>query len=159
VVIVPHAAPRTKPKALNAGLARARGEFVVVYDAEDRPDSQQLLAALAAFEDGGPQLAAVQAPLAVDNADASWIARPSAVESAIWFRDRLPFVAHLGLPLPLGGSSNHFRTEALHAVGGWDPFNVTEDADLGYRLARERYKMGVIAPPTWEEAPIGFNAW
>lgn len=158
VVLVPPATPRTKPKALNVGLARARGDFVVVYDAEDRPHPQQLRAALAAFEDD-PALACVQAPLVIDNAPASWISRQFAAEYAIQFRQMLPLLAQLGLPLPLGGSSNHFRTELLRAAGGWDPFNVTEDADLGYRLARERLRAGVIAPPTYEEAPISFAAW
>jgi glycosyltransferase XagB len=113
VLIVPPAAPRTKPKALNAGLAHARGDFLVVYDAEDRPHPQQLRAALAAFEDGGERLACVQAPLEIDNAEESWIARQFAAEYAIQFREMLPMLARMGLPLPLGGSSNHFRTAAL----------------------------------------------
>jgi len=159
VVVVPAATPRTKPKALNAGLARARGDYVVVYDAEDRPHPQQLRGALAAFEDGDARLAGVQAPLAVDNGEESWIARQFAAEYAIQFRELLPFLARLNLPLPLGGTSNHFRIDALRAAGGWDPYNVTEDADLGYRLARDGYRLGVIGPPTWEEAPITFGAW
>lgn len=159
VVVLPPAAPRTKPKALNAGLARARGEFLCVFDAEDRPHPQQLSAALAAFESGGGELACVQAPLAIHNSKDSWIARQFAAEYAIQFTQALPLLARLGMPLPLGGTSNHFRTDALRTVGGWDPFNVTEDADLGYRLARDRYRCGVIAPPTWEEAPIAFSAW
>lgn len=159
VIAVPPANPRTKPKALNVGLARARGEFVVVYDAEDRPHPQQLRAALAAFEDGGSELACVQAPLTIDNADASWIARQFAAEYAIQFREILPLLARHRLPLPLGGSSNHFRTQVLREIGGWDPFNVTEDADIGYRLARDGYRSGVIGPPTAEEAPVSFGAW
>jgi glycosyltransferase XagB len=158
-VIIPAAAPRTKPKALNVGLGRARGEFVAIFDAEDRPHPQQLLAALAAFEDGGARLACVQAPLVVDNQDASWIAQQFAAEYAIQFREILPLLAKLGLPLPLGGTSNHFRTGVLRASGGWDPHNVTEDADLGYRLARDGYQSGVIGPPTREEAPITLGAW
>jgi len=125
-VIVPSSNPRTKPKALNGGLARARGEYLVVYDAEDRPHPQQLRAALAAFEDGGENLACVQAPLAIDNAAASWIAGQFAAEYAIQFRELLPLLARLGLPLPLGGTSNHFRTATLRKVGGWDPYNVRE---------------------------------
>lgn len=110
IIIIPAAAPpRTKPKALNVGLARARGEFLAVYDAEDRPHPLQLRAALAAFEDGGAKLACVQAPLVVDNASASWISRQFAAEYAVQFRETLPALARLGLPLPLGGSSNHFR--------------------------------------------------
>ncbi len=159
IVVIPASAPRTKPKALNIGLARARGEFIVVYDAEDRPHPQQLRAALAAFEDGDERLACVQAPLAIDNAEASWIAGQFAAEYAIQFREIVPLLARLDLPLPLGGTSNHFRTDALRAVGGWDPFNVTEDADLGYRLARDGWRAGVIGTPTWEEAPVSFAAW
>jgi len=127
VVIIPPASPRTKPKALNAGLALARGEYLVVYDAEDRPHPQQLRAALAAFEDGGERLACLQAPLEIDNAEQAWIARQFAAEYAIQFREILPLLARLRLPLPLGGSSNHFRTSALRASGGWDPFNVSKD--------------------------------
>jgi glycosyltransferase XagB len=159
VLVVPPAAPRTKPKALNAGLGRARGEYLVVYDAEDRPHPQQLRAALAEFQDGRDKLACVQAPLDIDNASDSWIARQFAAEYAIQFREMLPMLARWKLPLPLGGSSNHFRTAALRATGRWDPFNVTEDADLGYRLAREGYVSGVIGPPTFEEAPITLGAW
>lgn len=159
VVIIPASAPRTKPKALNVGLARAPGAHVVVYDAEDRPHPYQLHAALAAFEDGGERLACLQAPLSVDNADASWIAGQFAAEYAIQFREILPVLARARLPLPLGGTSNHFRVDALRAAGGWDPFNVTEDADLGYRLARDGWRADVIGPPTHEEAPITFRAW
>jgi cellulose synthase/poly-beta-1,6-N-acetylglucosamine synthase-like glycosyltransferase len=115
-------------------------------------------AALAAFEDDA-ELACVQAPLVIDNSEESWISRQFAAEYAIQFRQMLPLLAQLRLPLPLGGASNHFRTEALRRVGGWDAYNVTEDADLGYRLARERLRAGVIGPPTFEEAPITFKAW
>jgi cellulose synthase/poly-beta-1,6-N-acetylglucosamine synthase-like glycosyltransferase len=159
VIVIPAAAPRTKPKALNVGLARARGAFVTVYDAEDRPHPQQLRASLWAFEDGDESLACVQAPLVIDNQDASWISRQFAAEYAIQFRELLPLLAKLRLPLPLGGTSNHFRTNVLRAIGGWDPYNVTEDADLGYRLARDGHTSGVIAPPTWEEAPVTFQSW
>lgn len=126
VVIVPPAAPRTKPKALNAGLALARGEYLVVYDAEDRPHPQQLRAAVVAFEDGGERLACLQAPLVIDNAEENWIARQFAAEYAIQFREMLPLLARWRLPIPLGGSSNHFRTAALRDVGGWDPYNVSD---------------------------------
>lgn len=126
IVVVPACAPRTKPKALNVGLSRARGAYVVVYDAEDRPHQQQLLAALAAFEDGAENLACVQAPLEIDNADVSWISGQFAAEYAIQFREMLPLLAHFKLPLPLGGTSNHFRTDILRKSGGWDAYNVRE---------------------------------
>lgn len=159
VVALAPAAPRTKPKALNAGLARARGAYLTVFDAEDRPHPLQLRAAIAAFEDGGAELACVQAPLSIDNAGASWISRQFAAEYAIQFREILPLLAALKLPLPLGGSSNHLRTDVLRAVGGWDAYNVTEDAELGYRLARDGWRTSTIGPPTSEEAPATFPAW
>src|SRR5262249_16387500 len=159
IVLIPSSAPRTKPKALNVGLARARGAFVVVYDAEDRPHPQQLRMALKAFTDGDAQLACVQAPLLIDNAAASWISQQFAAEYAMQFLEVLPMLARFRLPLPLGGTSNHFRTAALRACGGWDPNNVTEDADLGYRLARDNWRIDVIAPPTYEEAPIRLGPW
>lgn len=159
IALTPASAPRTKPKALNYAFAQARGEFIVIYDAEDRPDPRQLRAAIAAFAAGGERLGVVQAPLAVDNAGASWIARQFAAEYAIQFGQTLPLLARLGLPFPLGGTSNHFRRTAMLDADGWDPFNVTEDADLGYRLARRGWMSAMIAPPTWEEAPVAFGAW
>lgn len=159
IVRVPVASPRTKPKALNYALAQARGTFVAVYDAEDIPHPQQLRAALDAFASGGARLGAVQAPLLIDNGGSSWLAGQFAAEYAIQFRGIVPLLAHLGAPPPLGGTSNHFRREALEDAGGWDPFNVTEDADLGYRLARSGWRIGAIAPPTWEEAPARLGPW
>lgn len=159
VVVVPAAAPRTKPKALNYALAFAHGDIVTVFDAEDRPHPSQPRAAVAAFAAGGPGLACVQAPLRVDNAAAAWIARQFAAEYAFQFTALVPLFARLGLPFPLGGTSNYFRRSALHACGGWDPYNVTEDADIGYRLARQGWRMGAVTPPTMEEAPVTFGAW
>jgi cellulose synthase/poly-beta-1,6-N-acetylglucosamine synthase-like glycosyltransferase len=158
LVRVPPASPRTKPKALNYALAGARGEFVAVFDAEDTPQPDQLRAALDAFA-ADPRLGAVQSPLLVDNAEASWIASQFAAEYAIQFRGILPLLAHVRAPLPLGGAGNHFRRKALEDAGGWDPFNVTEDADLAYRLARRGWRLGVIDAPTWEEAPAALGPW
>jgi len=159
VVTAPDAGPRTKPKALNVGLARARGAFTCIYDAEDDPDPRQLRAALDAFAAGGARLGCVQAPLEISNGAACWLAGQFAAEYAIQFRELIPFYARAGLPFPLGGTSNHFRTAALRAVGGWDPYNVTEDAEIGYRLAQHGWRLGFIAPPTREDAPITLRAW
>lgn len=158
-LITPVASPRTKPKALNFALAHSDAEFVCVFDAEDRPHPQQLRAALAAFQAGGSRLGCVQAPLLTDNSKSSWIAAQFAAEYAIHFHQLVPLLARLNLPLPLGGTSNHFRRSALDHVGGWDPYNVTEDADLGYRLARFGYRCGAIAPATMEEAPASLRGW
>lgn len=159
VVVVPDAAPRTKPKALAFALPLVRGEFITVYDAEDRPDPGQLIEAHAAFLAGGERLACVQAPLLIDNGETNGLAGLFAMEYAILFDALLPFLAALDLPLPLGGTSNHFRRAALEAVGGWDPYNVTEDADLGIRLARFGYRARTITRPTYEEAPLTTRLW
>ena len=154
--------PRTKPKALNAALPFARGEFTAVYDAEDRPEPDQLVGAPsiafpAAAASGSP---ACKAQLAIDKLQAdSCLTRLFTAEYCGLFDVFLPALASWRLPLPLGGSSNHFRTAALRRVGGWDPYNVTEDADLGMRLARHGYTTAVISSTTYEEAPAHLEPW
>ncbi|MFS8037210.1 glycosyltransferase [Xanthobacter sp. AM11] len=158
-VAVPAIGPRTKPKALDVALPFARGAFVAVYDAEDLPEPDQLLRALDAFRQGGPKVACVQARLCVDNGADSWIAGHFAAEYAGQFDVLLPVLSALGLPILLGGTSNHFRRGVLEQVGAWDPYNVTEDADLGIRLARAGFLTRVIAATTYEEAPVTRRAW
>ncbi len=159
VLTVPEGLPRTKPRALNYALHFARGDVVAIFDAEDAPDPGQLRAAAAAFLSGGPELACVQAPLQIYNPDETALTRQFALEYAALFDAVLPALCRLGLPLPLGGTSNHFRRDILSRCGAWDPFNVTEDADLGFRLARLGYRVSLIEPATWEEAPPHFGSW
>ena len=159
VVEAPDIGPRTKPKAMNAALPFARGTLVAIFDAEDVPHPRQLREAVAAFATGGRRLGCVQARLAIDNAADSIISRCFALEYAVQFDVLIPALAAFGLPLPLGGTSNHFRRAALEDVGGWDPFNVTEDADLGLRLARMGWRTRTIASTTQEEAPVTVRAW
>lgn len=159
ILAVPRGSPRTKPKALTYALAFARGSLVTIYDAEDRPHPLQLRAAAAAFRAGGPDLVCVQAPLTYYNARENFLTRCFQLEYAVHFRLVLPALIRLGAPVPLGGTSNHFRADRLRAAGGWDPFNVTEDADLGFRLAHHGGRMGMIAPPTWEEATCRLWPW
>ena len=149
---VPALAPRTKPKACNYGLAFARGEFTVIYDAEDIPDPDQLRRAVAKFARSGPETACLQARLNFYNQRDNWLTRQFTLEYSMWFDLLLPGLKRLGLPIPLGGTSNHFRTDVLRAIGGWDPYNVTEDADLGLRLARRGYRCSILNSTTYEEA-------
>jgi cellulose synthase/poly-beta-1,6-N-acetylglucosamine synthase-like glycosyltransferase len=157
--VAPERGPRTKPNALNAALPFVRGKFVAVYDAEDRPEPNQLRVALEAFVAGDHKLACVQARLSIDNTADAWLTRMFTAEYAGLFDVFLPGLATWRLPLPLGGSSNHFRTSVLRGVGAWDPYNVTEDADLGMRLARLGYRTAVIPSTTYEEAPGRFGPW
>ncbi|MFT4080404.1 glycosyltransferase [Rhodomicrobium sp.] len=152
LVVVPDREPRTKPKALNYALHFARGEFVVIYDAEDRPEPDQLRKAATAFARAPAGLVCLQARLDYYNARENWLSRQFTIEYATLFRGILPLLARFRLPLPLGGTSNHFRAAALREIGAWDPYNVTEDADLGMRLARAGYRTGTLESTTWEEA-------
>ncbi|GHC80243.1 glycosyltransferase family 2 protein [Limoniibacter endophyticus] len=159
LIKVPRFGPQTKPKALAYALQASSGSLVVLYDAEDRPHSLQLMEAWERFRDEGPELACLQAPLDIDNRHEGTLARMFWFEYCGLFKGLLPWLAKRGLIMPLGGTSNHFRREALEKVGGWDPFNVTEDADLGVRLARHGYRCGVLSLPTLEDAPISFKDW
>ena len=162
VVIVPPGRPMTKPRALNHGLGRATGDFLTVYDAEDHPDPRQLREAVARFASSPDhRLACLQAPLRIRGGlpGHAFLQRQFAIEYASLFEVTLPGLSRLGLPFPLGGTSNHFRTEVLREVGGWDPFNVTEDADLGFRLWRQGWHLGVMTSPTHEAPPHALEDW
>jgi cellulose synthase/poly-beta-1,6-N-acetylglucosamine synthase-like glycosyltransferase len=159
VVRVPVSEPRTKPKACNYGLLGSTGELVTIYDAEDRPDPLQLRRAAVAFRRAPQRVACVQAKLLYHNAEQNLITRWFAAEYALWFEEFLPGLASLGTPIPLGGTSNHIRRRALQDMGGWDPHNVTEDADLGIRLHRAGYRTLVLDSVTLEEANSDFVNW
>lgn len=159
VVRVPPGGPKTKPKALNVALAFARGEFVVVYDAEDVPARDQLLRAVHAFATQPDHVVCLQAQLAFHSARHNWLTRQYAIEYALLFGCLLPLLSRLGLPFPLGGTSNHFRTARLKAIGGWDPFNVTEDADLGFRLPRFGLAARTLDSVTLEEPTTRLKPW
>jgi cellulose synthase/poly-beta-1,6-N-acetylglucosamine synthase-like glycosyltransferase len=164
-IVIPPGHPQTKPRALNQALAYASGDLLTIYDAEDDPDPQQLREAAAAFaRDHGGRLACLQAPLRIRRRyrglnPSPFVDRQFAAEYAALFEVALPGLARLGLPFPLGGTSNHFRTSAIRAVGGWDAHNVTEDADLGFRLWRRGYRLGVLSRPTLETPPGQLDAW
>lgn len=159
VIVVPDAHPRTKPKAVNYALQFARGRYTVIYDAEDIPEHDQLRQAVATFDRGAPQLACLQAHLNVYNPYTGWFARQFAIEYSALFDALLPALQRLGLPIPLGGTSNHFRTDVLRRIGAWDPYNVTEDADLGIRLARLGWQVAILPSTTFEEAPTQASSW
>lgn len=159
IVTVPEGQPKTKPRALNYALQDARGVIVTIFDAEDVPDKNQLRRAAEAFIEGGPHLACVQARLTIYNSERSFVTRQFAFEYTALFYGLLPALAYFRLPIPLGGTSNHFRRDVLLKGGGWDPFNVTEDADLGIRLARLGYEVSTIQSETREEAPDRWRGW
>ncbi|WP_055408343.1 glycosyltransferase [Frankia sp. ACN1ag] len=159
VVRVPYSEPRTKPKACNIGLEIARGDFVTIFDAEDRPEPLQLRRAVAAFRRLPPSVACLQAKLGFFNHKQNILTQWFTAEYAMWFEHMLPGLVRQDAPVPLGGTSNHFRTEVLRELGGWDPFNVTEDADLGVRLYRRGYRTLILDSVTLEEANSDAINW
>ncbi|RYI15376.1 MAG: glycosyltransferase, partial [Acetobacteraceae bacterium] len=152
VVIVPAGQVKTKPRALNHALDHARGAIVGVYDAEDAPEPDQLLKVVERFQRSGPEVACLQGMLDYYNPRTNWLSRCFTIEYAGWFHLVLPGLARLGLVVPLGGTTLFFRRDVLDRLGAWDAHNVTEDADLGIRLARHGYRTELIETVTFEEA-------
>ena len=158
-VIVPSADIKTKPRACNFALKKARGEFCVIYDAEDNPEPDQLKKAVCAFRQLEKEYICLQGKLNYYNPSQNILTRWFTLEYHFWFDYYLPGLVGINAPVPLGGTSNHFKTESLREIGGWDPYNVTEDADLGMRIHRHKLKTGVIDSYTLEEANSQLWNW
>ncbi|MDJ0827592.1 MAG: glycosyltransferase [Rhodobacter sp.] len=154
-IVVPHSTLKTKPRALNYALDFCRGTIVGVYDAEDAPAPDQIHRVVRRFHERGPDVACLQGVLDFYNARTNWVSRCFTIEYAAWFRVLLPGLTRLGVVIPLGGTTLFFRRDVLTELGGWDAHNVTEDADLGIRLARRGYRTELIDTVTEEEA----NCW
>jgi glycosyltransferase XagB len=159
IILVPPSEPQTKPKACNFALRFARGEYLVIYDAEDRPEPDQLRKVVATFRRSPPNTACLQCRLNYYNVKENWLTRMFTLDYALWFDQVLPGLERLNMPIPLGGTSNHFRTDVLRELHAWDPFNVTEDADLGIRIGQKGYRVGVVDSTTFEEASCHTSNW
>lgn len=159
VVVVPHSFPKTKPKACNYGLANARGKYLVIYDAEDKPEPDQIKKAILGFRQSPSDVICLQAKLNFYNPRQNILTRWFTIEYSMWFDLFLPGLDYVSAPIPLGGTSNHFDLAKLKELMGWDPFNVTEDCDLGVRIAALRYGTKTIDSTTWEEACSDLGFW
>jgi cellulose synthase/poly-beta-1,6-N-acetylglucosamine synthase-like glycosyltransferase/putative flippase GtrA len=159
VAVVPNIAPKTKPKACNFGLRFARGEYVVIFDAEDVPEPDQLKKAATSFADLPSRVACLQAPLNFYNPRQNVLTRLFTAEYSLWFDLIMLGLQRLNGPIPLGGTSNHFRTEVLRSIGGWDVYNVTEDADVGIRLYKHGFRTAMLDSTTFEEANSSLPNW
>lgn len=159
ILIVPDSKPKTKPKALNFGLSHARGEYIVIYDAEDIPERFQLKKAVIAFRKSSYQIKCIQAKLNFYNTHQNILTRIFTAEYSLWFEMVLTGLQSIQAPIPLGGTSNHFRTQDILDLKGWDAFNVTEDADLGMRIARKGFLTAIINSTTYEEANSNIFNW
>lgn len=159
IVVVPNSQPKTKPKACNYGLHMAKGEYIVIYDAEDIPDPLQLKKAYLAFTTGDQSVRCYQAKLNYHNPHQNLLTRFFTAEYSLWFDVILTGLQTIQTTIPLGGTSNHFRKKDLLALQGWDPFNVTEDCDLGVRLFKNGWKTAIIDSVTLEEANSNWHNW
>lgn len=159
IIRVPASKPQTKPKACNYAINFARGEYLVIFDAEDQPEPDQLKKVVIAFEKAGPEVACIQCRLNYFNAEENWLTRMFTLDYSLWFDYMLPGLERLRIPIPLGGTSNHFRMDVLRKLHSWDPFNVTEDADLGVRLTQKGYRVAVCNSTTFEEANVSIPNW
>ncbi len=159
MLVVPDGTPRTKARACNYGLEFALGELITIFDAEDRPDPDQLKKAYYDFQQHEDKLICLQAALNFYNANENTLTRMFTLEYTFLFDLLLPALNDLNLPIPLGGTSNHFKTKMLRKLGGWDPFNVTEDADLGMRIHNWGYRVGTLYSTTYEEANCHLFNW
>ena len=159
LVVVPDGAPKTKPRACNYGLFATQADLLVIYDAEDRPEPDQLRKAAAAFRKLPDRVVCLQAKLNYYNQRQNLLTRWFTSEYSVWFDLFLPGLTASGAPIPLGGTSNHFQVAALRELLGWDPFNVTEDCDLGVRLQAAGYSTAILDSTTWEEANPRLLSW
>ncbi len=158
-VIVPDGAPRTKPRAMNYALDFCEGDIIGIFDAEDAPEPDQITIVARRFQKAPPDVVCLQGILDYYNPRQNWLARCFTIEYATWFRVMMPGMARLGFAIPLGGTTLYFRRSVLEELGGWDAHNVTEDADLGFRLARHGYRTEMINTVTEEEANCRPWAW
>ncbi len=159
LTLIPPSQPRTKPKACNIGLALARGEFLVIYDAEDQPEPDQLKKAVLGFQQSHSRVLCLQSKLNYYNPRQNWLTRFFTAEYSAWFDLSLPGLSSLQAVMPLGGTSNHFKTAPLRELLGWDAYNVAEDCDLGVRLCRYGWKTRMLDTTTWEEACSNLGFW
>jgi len=159
IIRVPDSLPKTKPKACNYALHFCRGELATIYDGEDAPEPDQLKKAVIAFRKAPENTAVIQARLNYFNVAENWLTRMFTMEYSLWFDFYLPALDTLRIPIPLGGTSNHFKMGVLREMEGWDPYNVTEDCDLGVRLTQAGYRVGVVNSTTFEEANNSIPNW
>jgi cellulose synthase/poly-beta-1,6-N-acetylglucosamine synthase-like glycosyltransferase len=157
-LILPDVKPKTKPKALNVAFPHTKGEFIVIYDAEIVPDADQLKKAYLAFRKHA-DIACLQIQLDHYNANETWVTKLFNSEFSFYYDMFLPGLQRLGIPLPLSGHSSHYRRQVIEDIGAWDPYNVTEDCELGIRLYRKGYKTDMLDSRSLEEATASVESW
>jgi cellulose synthase/poly-beta-1,6-N-acetylglucosamine synthase-like glycosyltransferase len=152
VIVVPFHMPKTKPKACNYGLHFARGKYLTIYDAEDIPDTDQLKKVVSLFGKLPEEFICVQSALNYFNRNENFLTRMFTLEYSYWFDYMLPGLDTLDIPIPLGGTSNHFKLQELVDLGAWDPFQRNRGCRFGVRAYAKGHKIAIINSTTYEEA-------
>jgi len=151
--------PKGKPNACNQALKAVKTDYLVIYDAEDRPEVDQLKKAVKRFKELPDNVVCLQGKLNYFNSNENWLTKLFTIEYTTWFDFFIYGLSKLKLPIPLGGTTNHIKVAHLKAIGGWDEYNVTEDCDLGLRFASLGYKVDYLESTTYEEACMRPWAW
>ncbi len=159
VIRIPHSSPKTKPKALNFAMPYVTGQYLTIYDAEDVPEPSQLVKALEKFSTLPLNYICLQAKLRFYNMNENILTKMMSLEYSVLFNYLVYGLSIINFPVPLGGTSNHFKTLMLKQIGCWDAYNVAEDADLGIRIFANQYRVAVLDSFTAEEAPVNVWAW
>jgi len=158
-VIIPHSFPKGKPKALNIGLTKIKGKYLTIYDAEDIVDRDQLKKVYLVFKNAPDNVGCVHSKLNFYNKNQNWLTKIFTTEYTYWYELCMPWLIKDQYIVPFGGNSVHFKTEVIKKMGGWDPYNVTEDCEIGIRLYRKGYVAEYVNSITTEEAVLTTKAW
>lgn len=156
---IPELPPFTKARALLHAIKHAKGQYITVYDAESRPEPQQLRKAAASFLIHNGDNLCLQAKIEIQNKNANWITRNFAAEYYEWYSGHLKYLSDNKLPFGLGGNSFFVSRQFLLAAGAWDPCNVTEDADLAVRLGAMGGRFKILESVTKETCPESPDEW
>jgi cellulose synthase/poly-beta-1,6-N-acetylglucosamine synthase-like glycosyltransferase len=147
-----------KAGALDAGLKRAAGEFVAIFDADFVPSRDFLLRTVGYFDD--PQIGMVQARWGHINQDYSLLTKIQSILLDAHFVLEHGGRNRAGCFFNFNGTAGVWRRAAIERAGGWQHDTLTEDLDLSYRaqLAGWRFVFlpDVVSPA---EVPVEMNSF
>jgi cellulose synthase/poly-beta-1,6-N-acetylglucosamine synthase-like glycosyltransferase len=152
VKILHRSSSNGKPSALNYGITHAKGEIIAIFDADNVPDSNVLMAVSEYFED--PKVAAVQGKTLSLNSKKNMLTQFISYEETVWCEVFLRGKDLLNLFVHLKGSCQFIRRDVLEKLKGFDEAVLCEDMEVSAKLLEHGYKIrygsNVIA---WQESP------
>lgn len=158
-LLSPDVEPKTKPKAMNVAFKEARGDVLVIFDAEVLPERDQIKRAVATFK-RFPEAKYLHTRMDVYNAEENWITKLYTAEFCYFYHYLMPGLIESKYPVPISGHSTYFRKEVIEKVGAWDAYNVAEDCDIGIRIYRKGFGSGAMLDShTWEQSTTTIPTW